>query len=274
MWTEKVDLHSHSYHSDGLHSPREMALRAYNSGVRVWSLTDHDTISGWDEAKSACKEIGIRFLPGVEITCEVEIDSATHNTTSWHLLAYFPDGASEEFENWLTDVKESRVPRMMNMLLALQEFDIYITIEEVEKYAEGTITRPHLARAMIEKGIVETVQEAFDKWIGDDCPAFRERPLPKIKDAVEMVKKSGGITSLAHPKHYGVETEELIFRVKELNIDCLEAVHNSHPDSYRWEMMNQGLPISVGSDSHGMNHRPSPGNMAAPINRLHSAFRP
>ena len=274
MWTEKVDLHSHSHHSDGLWSPREMAQRACDSGVEVWSLTDHDTIAGWDEAEEACNEIGIRFIPGVEITCGVEINSESNKSSSWHLLAYFPEGASDEFQSWISIVKDSRVPRMLSMLSALKDLGIQISIEDVEKYAEGTITRPHLARAMIEKGVVNSIQEAFDKWIGDDCPAFRERPLPSIEEAVKIVKKSGGITSLAHPKHYGITTQELVKRVKELGIDCLEAVHNSHPDSYRWELMNQGFPISVGSDSHGTDYRPSPGKMPASINHLHSHFRP
>ena len=75
MWTELVDLHCHSRHSDGVHTPTEMAKRAYDSGVRVWSLTDHDTNTGWAEAQSACDNLGMRFIPGVEITCEVEITS-------------------------------------------------------------------------------------------------------------------------------------------------------------------------------------------------------
>ena len=73
MWTEKVDLHCHSRHSDGIHTPTEMASRAYDSGVRGWSLTDHDTNTGWKEAQLACDSLGMRFIPGVEITCEVEI---------------------------------------------------------------------------------------------------------------------------------------------------------------------------------------------------------
>ena len=73
MWTESVDLHCHSWHSDGIFSPKEMAQRAHDSGVTVWSLTDHDTDTGWQEASAACEELGIRFIPGVEITCQVEI---------------------------------------------------------------------------------------------------------------------------------------------------------------------------------------------------------
>jgi predicted metal-dependent phosphoesterase TrpH len=237
MWTDCVDLHCHSWHSDGLWSPGEMAQRAFDSGVRIWSLTDHDTNHGWDEAKEACDKLGMKFIPGVEITCEVELQSETQSPTSWHLLAYFPEGASEEFTEWLSDLKEARVPRMKNMLTALEELGHTIPIEDVEKHASGSLGRPHLARAMVEHGIVETVQQAFDEWIGDSGPAFRERPLPTISDSVKMVQQSGGITSLAHPKYYGIETDILIPTLLRLGVDCVEAMHNSHPDSYRWELM-------------------------------------
>ena len=160
MWVDSVDLHCHSWHSDGLWSPSEMAQRAYKSGVRVWSLTDHDTSNGWVEAQDACDKLGMKFIPGVEITCEVEIESETHNPTSWHLLAYFPEGASDEFKQWLADLKDARVPRMKSMLSALKDLGHDIPIEDVEKYAEGSLGRPHLARAMLEHGIVESVQEA------------------------------------------------------------------------------------------------------------------
>ncbi len=274
MWTESVDLHCHSWHSDGLWAPSEMAQRAFDSGVRVWALTDHDTNSGWKEAQEACDKLGIRFVPGVEITCEVGLKSETHEPTSWHLLAYFPDGASSEFTSWLMELSEARVPRMKLMLKALKEHGHDIALEDVEKNAEGSLGRPHLARAMVERGIVESVDEAFAKWIGDGCPAFRERPLPSISEAVEAVQQAGGITSLAHPKYYGISMEILVPELLRLGVDCIEAVHNSHADSYRLELMQQGMPITVGGDSHGTERRPSPGKMAVPIKHLHACFRP
>ena len=274
MWTEVVDLHSHSRHSDGIHSPTEMARRAHDSGVKVWSLTDHDTNTGWKEAQIACESLGMRFIPGVEITCEVEIASDTENPSSWHLLAYFPEGASDEFSEWLNGLKDARIPRMKLMLGALKEMGYDIPIEDVAKHADGALGRPHLARAMIDHGIVESVSQAFDEYIGNGCPAFRERPLPKISEAVRMVHQSGGITSLAHPLYYGISNEVLIPRLLQLGVDCIEAVHNSHPDSYRHELMQQGMPITVGGDSHGTENRPSPGRMCVPIKHLHPCFHP
>ena len=162
MWTQQVDLHSHSYYSDGIHSPQEMAKRASDSGVKVWSLTDHDTSKGWEEAQEACGSLGLRFIPGVEITCEVEMNSETHNPQSWHLLAYFPDGATNDFRTWLDGLKDARVPRMKNMIAALNESGYEISFEEVDELSSGAIGRPHLARALVARGYVETKQEAFD----------------------------------------------------------------------------------------------------------------
>ena len=149
----------------------------------------------------------MRFIPGVEITCEVEITSDKENPSSWHLLAYFPDGASDEFSEWLVGLKEARLPRMKLMLEAMKELGHDIPIEDVEKFADGALGRPHLARAMIEREIVETVSQAFDEYIGNGAPAFRERPLPTVAEAVQMVHQSGGITSLAHPLYYGISND-------------------------------------------------------------------
>jgi len=282
MWTELVDLHSHSTFSDGVQSVEEMAKRAHASGVRVWSLTDHDTDAGWQQAELAAEKYGMRFIAGVEITCAMAIaadpvilaEMEITQPHSWHLLAYFPDGGSEELSEWLAEQKDARLPRMKAMLAKLSEHGHEISIEEVSKYAEGSLGRPHLARVMIEKGIVESFQEAFDQWIGDDGPAFSSRSLPSIEDAVQIVKSAGGITSLAHPRYYGVETDELVEYLQRVGVDAIEAFHRSHNSSYRLELMRAGMAITVGGDSHGMEYNPSPGKMVVPLNFLHPLFHP
>ena len=282
MWTELVDLHSHSTFSDGAQSVAEMAKRASENGVKVWSLTDHDTDAGWQQALEESEKYDMRFIPGVEITCAMAIAAdpailAKTETTqphSWHLLAYFPTGGSDELTEWLAEQKDARLPRMKAMLAKLSEHGHHITIDEVSKYAEGSLGRPHLARVMIEKGIVESFQEAFDQWIGDDGPAFAPRPLPSIEEAVELVKRSNGITSLAHPLYYGIATKELVEYLQSAGVDAIEAFHRSHNSSYRLELMNSGMPITVGGDSHGTEYNPSPGKMVVPLKLLHPLFHP
>ncbi|MDP6870245.1 MAG: PHP domain-containing protein [Candidatus Poseidoniaceae archaeon] len=274
MWTEAVDLHSHSHHSDGLFSPAEMAKRAFQNGVKVWSLTDHDTIAGWDEAEVTCNKLGIRFVPGVEITCEVEIISEEKNPSSWHLLAYFPEECNPEFEKWLNNQKNARIPRMKAMIAALNEMGINVKFDEVNHHAEGSIGRPHLARVLVEKGIVTSVSEAFETLIGDECPAYRSRPLPSISEAAKIVHSCGGITSLAHPKYYGISIQKLVNCLIENKIDCVEAFHSSHSEKYRYDLIKTGLPVTVGGDSHGTENRPSPGRALVIIKHLHPQFHP
>ena len=277
MWTEKIDLHCHSTYSDGCESVEEMANRAHANGVEVWSLTDHDTDSGWDEGWAIAEKLGMKFIPGVEITCAMAIpadpkvleEMNRSQPHSWHLLAYFPEGGTEDLSIWLREQKDARLPRMKEMLAKLSDHGFEISLEEVSEHAEGALGRPHLARVLVEKGIVDNFSEAFEKWIGDDGPAFAPRPLPTIEEAVDLIKSAGGFCSLAHPMYYGVETEKLVKYLRDVGVDAIEAFHRSHPDSYRFELMTAGLPITVGGDSHGMDHNPNPGRMAAPLARLH-----
>ena len=280
MWTEAVDLHCHSHHSDGLWSPAEMAKRANENGVKVWSLTDHDTSAGWPEAQTAADEYEMKFIPGVEITCAVELPAEENllqerelsDPTSWHVLAYFPEGCSDDFVDWLESLKDARLPRMIAILDAMRELGHNIKLKDVQKHAEGSLGRPHLARTMVEYGIVDNVQQAFDEWIGDAGPAYRSRPLPSVSEVIDMVHQHGGITSLAHSRYYCIPDELLISHLVKLGMDCIEAFHYSHPDSMRLRLMNLGLPVTVGGDSHGTEHRPSPGRMLAPITHLHPCF--
>jgi len=281
LWTEAVDLHSHTTHSDGIASVRVMAERAAKNGVKVWSLTDHDTAAGWDEAQEEADRLGMRFVPGVEITCEVPLlpeenmlEPHQSNPSSWHLLAYFPEGCSQGFIEWLDAMTEARIPRMEGMIQRLSEHGMEISLEEVMAIAGGAIGRPHLARVMLEKGMIDTFQEAFDLWIGDEGPAFSPRPLPKISDVVEKIRSQNGISSLAHPYYYGISPQKLGKYLVSQKIDAVEAFHRSHNESLRWALMNIGLPITVGGDSHGTENNPSPGRMLVPLTHLHPAFHP
>ena len=286
MWTQDFDLHSHSTHSDGIHEVEEVAQMMKDSNVKYWSLTDHDTISGWEEARNAAHKRGIHFIPGVEITCSpgLEADEDELNrlerqgaSKSWHLLAYFPkykdsNKGIEKFEKWLKPLQESRLPRMVKMVEKLEKLGMSISLEKVLQKAGGSVGRPHLAEVMVEEGYVQTKNEAFEIWIGDGMPGHYVQPKPSIEEATEIVHSVGGFVSLAHPLYYGVKPEKLIQYCHDKGVDSIEAFHGSHPDSYRFELWKiadeKGMSITCGSDFHGNNHGHRPGYAVVPFKDL------
>ena len=288
MWTQIYDLHSHSTHSDGEHPVAKVADLMKGQGVECWSLTDHDTTSGWSEAMNAASSRGLRFVPGVEITCEPALPPNENHlraigreraSASWHLLAYFPNhvpGKNDDdvasFKAWLAPHQDGRYPRMVAMCERLQALGMPVDIDEVRAKASGSVGRPHLAEVMVERGYVANKQEAFETWIGDGLPAFVPHVKPSIASAVEAVKLAGGFTSLAHPLYYGVPSADLLAVLSQLGVDAVEAVHRSHTDAYRYELTAEansvGLGITVGSDFHGLSWQSRPGNMPVPLQAL------
>lgn len=283
VWTEQYDLHSHSTNSDGEHSVELVGNLMKHNGVNDWSLTDHDTISGWKDAQKCAESLGINFIPGVEITCERGLPPNNGELTrnlreraskSWHLLAYFPnlkhdDKQALDFAEWLSPLQDSRIPRMKKMIDNLRKLDMPLDFSDVASKAGGSIGRPHLAEVMVEKGYVESKVEAFEKWIGDGLPAHVAQPKPSIAEAVAMVKQCGGVTSLAHPLYYGIPPTQLAEFCSEVGIDSIEAFHRSHSDRYRFELWEASkkfeLKVSCGSDFHGQSYGQTPGRMPVPI---------
>jgi predicted metal-dependent phosphoesterase TrpH len=288
MWTETYDLHSHSTHSDGEHPVEHVGQLMAGNGVQTWALTDHDTASGWLEASQVAKANGMTFIPGVEITCtpahppmdeELTKRERERASASWHLLAYFPNhvpGKTDEsvasFLEWLAPKQDGREPRMRAMCARLETLGMPVDVEGVLARAEGSVGRPHLAAAMVEAGYVENKQEAFERWLGDGNPGFVPHEKPTIQEAVKAIKKAGGVTSLAHPIYYGVPVKRLIEVLRSQGINAVEAVHRSHSDEYRYELMteatSQGLAITVGSDFHGTSYQQHPGHMPIMLDAL------
>ena len=291
MWSDLYDLHSHSTNSDGEHSVETVAQLMAASGVMHWSLTDHDTIAGWDAGAEAALREGIGFIPGVEITCEpglpvvlseMERWDRDRAPTSWHLLAYFPLGSVTDAQRaslkaWLEPLGEGRGPRMERMVALANEHGLEIDIDAVMARADGSVGRPHLAAELIAQGYAETKQEAFDLWLGDGRPLAVVRDKPSIQDAVKAVHESGGIASLAHPMYYGVPVQTLVEFCSDAGVDAIECFHRSHPDPYRHELLvavqKHGLASTCGSDFHGLSSLQVPGNMPLPLAVLPSALK-
>lgn len=242
----RAELHSHSTYSDGVYEPAEVARLCAEHGVEVWSLTDHDTCAGCAEAARAAKELGITFIPGIEVSAFAD--------RSIHVLGYGVDPESRVLNEYSKRRLQARRDRMKLMIDKLGELGVPIEYKRVAEIAgEGAIARPHLAKALEEAGHVASMQEAFDKWISNDGAAYVETPWPKVPDAIELIREAGGIAVLAHPGIY--DRDELIGEWLEAGLAGIEAKHPKHTpeEEARYTEMARaaGVLCTASSDFHG-----------------------
>ena len=245
----RAELHSHSTYSDGAFEPAVVAQLCADRGVKVWSLTDHDTCLGCREAAEAAARLGIEFIAGIEVSAFAD--------RSIHVLGYGVDPESAVLAEYSKRRLQARRDRMRRMIDKLAELGVPIEYERVAAIAgEGAIARPHLARALVEAGHVTTVQEAFDKWISNEGAAYVETPWPKVPDAIALIHEAGGVAVLAHPGIY--HRDALIAGWIEAGLDGIEARHPKHTaaDEARYRAMADaaGLLVTGSSDYHGPEH--------------------
>ncbi len=250
-----VDLHTHSTASDGTCTPKELVRKAKEIGLYALALTDHDTISGVKEAQEEAQKIGLRFLPGVEIS--VRFEGPGH----CHLLGYFLRYQHPRLEKALFSLQEARSNRNQKMVKKLQELGIEISLDELKALARGgEIGRPHMAKLLVQKGVVRDFEEAFKRYLGKGCPAYVPKALFSAQEAIEMVHEVGGVVSLAHPYYLKLsreETEEFVRSLKDQGLDAVEAYYTDHDASYTafcLELAQKfALLVTGGSDFHGAN---------------------
>jgi len=252
---DRIDLHTHSTCSDGTCTPTELVDLAVREGLRAFSLTDHDTTAGLDEAFDAGARAGIEVIPGCEISTSLD-------GRSIHVLAHgFPPGAPR-LESLLEAVRAARVERNARMLERLAELSVPLTHAEVEAQAAGRIVaRPHFAKAMVARGYVPDFRAAFDRYLKDGGPAYVvvERIAPA--DAVRAVRDAGGAASVAHPRQIALETDaawrEFFGDLVAAGLAGIEVDHPSHaPDDRAFFAAladDLGLLRVGGSDFHGAN---------------------
>ncbi len=244
----RIDLHSHSIASDGELPAAEVAARAKKAGLAAWALTDHDTVAGLAEAGRAASALGIRLVPGIEL-------STFLGAKEIHVLGHFvdPDHVSlRRFEDFLAG---HRRDRMRQIVAKLDGLGVRIRIEDVERWSGGkTLGRPHVARAVVAAGAVATVREAFDRYLGEGRPAYVGRFRLEVPEAVALVRGAGGTATIAHPVVSGLEERE-VERLREAGVDGLEVYHPDHePGDREWllRLANRiGLVPTAGSDFHG-----------------------
>ncbi len=244
-----ADLHFHSTRSDGRYEPADLMKVASGQGLEMVSLTDHDTLAGVEEAYEAAKSYGIRLVQGIEI-------STHYNGRGLHLLAYWDrlGRHSGEFETFLEVRLRGRRARLMRIAERLARFGVELDVDEVLRTANGAVTRAHIARQLLAQGAIQTLQEAFDRWIGNDGPAFVPSDKFPTEQAIGMVRAEGGLSVVAHPGHQELNHED--FRhLAAAGLGGIEIHHPSHPRSTRKRLRRScrqlGLVPTGGSDWHG-----------------------
>jgi predicted metal-dependent phosphoesterase TrpH len=248
----RADLHSHSTASDGTCPPAEVMRRARAAGLDVIALTDHDTVAGHEEARQALPR-GLTLLPGMELSCRLEGHSV-------HLLGYLFDPAHQELAAELTKIRESRVHRARAMVARLAELGAPVTWEQVSALAgDGVVGRPHIARAMVKAGVIESPEQAFGPdWIGAGGRAHVTRYALDPARAVSLVRDAGGVAVLAHPRvpeRGWTVPDDVIARLAAAGLSGIEVRHPDQDRSMRMELQaladSLGLVASGGSDDHG-----------------------
>lgn len=255
-----IDLHTHTTASDGVHSPREVVRLAKEAGLAGVAITDHDTMDGLPEAREEGAKLGVIVVPGVEISTALDGKDI-------HVLGYFADDADPVFRSRLSSQREVRGRRNAMILDKLAELGIFIAMEEVEavaarlrKAADGenpnagrSVGRPHIAQVLVERGIVASVREAFERYLGEGGAAHVVPPRITPAEAVRWIREAGGKAVLAHPGIYG--DDELVLKVISDGIDGIEVRHSDHsPEEekrYAEWAERFGLAATAGSDFHG-----------------------
>ena len=244
----KVDFHVHTTSSDGVISPAEVVQRAHRNNVKYLAITDHDTLSGLNEAFEESLKYDITLIPGIEL-------STQHNNESIHILGFFKDDCykNQELIEELAKIKDHRIVRAKRIVHKLKEtFNIEVNFDKIFKDAKDTIARPHIAREIIKCGYPYTVDEVFDNFIGKSCKAY----VPTLKlstiDGLKLLKKYNALVFLAHPKLiFNSNIDEFL----EMNFNGLESIYYQNTDEENHKFIKlaneNNLLISCGSDFHG-----------------------
>ncbi len=243
--TSRVDLHAHTTASDGTRTPGEVVELAHRRGLSVLAITDHDTVSGVPEALDRAAQIGLRVIPGVEISAEQDGVQA-------HILGYLVEHRSVRLNEQLERFGEARLLRARQMLRRLESLDVPLHWDVIAGAAEeGVVGRPHIAQALVEAGHVASMEEAFGRYLSPGQPAYVPRPKTTPREAISIIRDAGGVPVLAHPWC-------IVFMLEDLVADGLLGLE-THYRSYDACQVNRlsqlalehGLIRTGGTDFHG-----------------------
>ena len=249
----KIDLHTHTTYSDGTDNPSELINKALAAGITIIGLTDHDSISGWQEATNALRP-GISLVPGAEISCQ------TTDGISVHILGLLFDSSNSELMNTLEKTRENRHGRMEKIIARINEAGIDITMSDVlSQLSDGaTLGRPHLADALVKKGVVATRDEAFTQMLHNNSKYYVSHYSPTPETAIALIKAAGGVSVIAHPmaSHRGRTISlETFGSLIDSGLDGIEVDHRDHSPAEKIELISlasgSNLVMTGASDYHG-----------------------
>jgi len=247
------DLHLHSTYSDGSDTPYELVDKAHAFNCEVIALTDHDSTDGYEEARKRASELGMTLIKGVEMSIPAR------QLGTFHVLVYLPSEDTTILEQRLDLLREKRKERNERLVASLRDAGIDITMEMVAaKATQGNVARPHFAAVLIDLGVVDSIDEAFDRYLGDSTPFDIEKEGLSIEELLQLTQESKGLASIAHPLTLRVSKEELtdmLERLRGLGLFGLESYYSRYSPSVRAELVEManriGLVPTGGSDYHG-----------------------
>ncbi|MBY0502573.1 MAG: PHP domain-containing protein [Bryobacteraceae bacterium] len=250
-----IDLHTHTNYSDGTDAPAALVALAQDAGLRALAITDHDTLDGYYAAVEPARQAGLELVCGIEISTRLT-ERAGRAT---HLLAYFLTAAPPaSFSAWLGGVQAARRARNETMVERLRALDFDVTLAAAEALGRSITGRVHFARLLRDQGHVASIDEAFQRYLGDHAPAFVPMGEPSVESALAQVRQAGGVPVLAHPIRLGLlpADEGAVFaRLKEAGLLGLEVFHSDHEPAtaarYLGLARQLKLAVTGGSDYHG-----------------------
>jgi len=246
-----IDLHTHSYFSDGTLSPTELVNLAESLKMKALAITDHDTTMGLNEGISAAKYKNVNFIPGIEL-------SVTHKPGELHILGL-------GLQNWenapiLRTINNNRKHRNKNIIKLMNLSGLSIKYTDLEKFTKGTIGRPHFAIWMLENGYVKNINEAFIEYLSRDKAFYVPREMVSLKEAIDFIHGCKGIAIIAHPLNIAVNFNTLLEKMDNwlnLGIDGFEGMYGGAKKNITKRLLNygraKGCLITGGSDFHGKN---------------------
>lgn len=247
-----IDLHVHTDRSDGSDPPERIPALAAAAGCSAVAVTDHDRLDGIERARAAAAGSGVRVVGGCELSCDSDAGTV-------HVLAYFVEDGDGPLHDALGGLQRGRADRNRRLAARLAELGLPAPLEEIEAEAGGgSVGRPHVAAVLVRKGVVSSVQEAFDVWLAAGRPAYVERPRLTVAEAARTIHAAGGVAVLAHPLSLSLPPRELARAVAELaaaGLDGLEALYGRYGPHERRLLAElaatHDLVATGGSDYHG-----------------------